>query len=93
MWVFSLYVCLNCIHVSGAHWGLKRVAGHLEVELEMVVSLHTVLGIEPQPSGRAAGAVKHRAISPALIHDYSYQSQNKHKPFLNKSTLEVSKFH
>lgn len=73
MYVGIFPTCMSTLHVlCGAHWGLKRMAGHLELELEMVVSLHMVLGIEPQASGRAARAFKHRAISPALIRDFSY---------------------
>jgi hypothetical protein len=46
-------------HVPGANGGQKKILGPLELELQMIISYHEVLGIEPGSSGRASSALNH----------------------------------
>jgi hypothetical protein len=56
VWVVYVYVCLCTMCVPGAHGGQKRAPDPLDLELEMVVMHHVVLGIKPGSFGRVAGA-------------------------------------
>lgn len=48
--MFYLKVCLFTLCMPGAHGGHKRASDHLELELQAVISLVWVLGIEPRSS-------------------------------------------
>lgn len=51
-----LPACMSVYHIQA--W-TKRVAGPLELESQMVDNHHVVLGMEPGPFERAAGALHH----------------------------------
>lgn len=46
--------------------GQKSTLIPLELEIQVVVTIHVDAGTEPRPSGRAASTLCHWAISPAL---------------------------
>lgn len=54
--------------MCSAHRGQKRASDLLKLQLEMVVTYHVVLGIEPRDSGKAASALSCQAISLAPLY-------------------------
>lgn len=72
--LLSIGVCLHaylCTPYDWCPWALDS----RELELQMVMSLHWVLGIKPRSSG-AVSALNHLVISPAppCPHSYSYSA-------------------
>lgn len=78
-----LCILVLCLHVwnttmvlCDARGGQKMASDPLELALQMVVSHHVwVLGIKSGPSARAATALKHLAISPALQRNFLNKGQ------------------
>lgn len=59
-------MCPIC--VPGAHGGQKRVLDSLELELQMVVSCHRVLGTEPRSPGRAMSTLNPEpSLQPSVL--------------------------
>ena len=79
---FTLYVCF-CLHlhiwtISNAQGDKKRESDLLKSELQTIVCLHAGDGNESGSSARAASALNHSAIAPALK---NYFQQNHRKIF------------
>lgn len=56
IWVSCVYIFTTC--VSGAHGGKRGALDPLELKLQMFVSCHAGLGIQPEPSRGAASTLK-----------------------------------
>lgn len=59
--------CLCTTRAPGALGGQKRTPDSLKLEFNMDMSHHVVLRIEPRSFTRAASALSHQAICPALL--------------------------
>jgi hypothetical protein len=60
-----IHVCM-CTTLSSVLQVKKRASCPLDLELQMVISHHWVLGIKPGSSARTANALNHGAVSLAL---------------------------
>lgn len=71
IWVFCLQACLyycsvGCLYTVSVYYiSCSAYRFPWELELQMFVSRHVVLGIEPEASGSAASVLNHQVISPA----------------------------
>lgn len=68
-WVFSPYVCIYVMRVSGAFEGPSEGIRSPGTGVEIWVTIW-VLGPEPGSSARAANALSRRAISPSPSHQF-----------------------
>lgn len=74
MFCLRVYPCTTC--VPGVHEAQERVLDPLELALQTAVSCRGSAGIKPGSSGRAAGALNYRVISPAPLFLSHYYKNN-----------------
>lgn len=59
MCVSILPACKSVFHVAGANGSQKRIVSPLELELQMIIGYHKVLGIKPGCSSSASSGLNH----------------------------------